>query len=92
MAALLVLGIWGAIESIPVLDEGVVVDKWYEPRRTTYMYCKIGNVHQMVPIVDDEDWVLRVEGITAEGKDRVENWEITRETYDQTEIGDRVTR
>lgn len=56
------------------------------------MYRKIGNVHQMVPIVDDEDWILRVEGITAEGKDRVENWEITRETYDQVEIGDRVTR
>ena len=90
--SILALGIWGLIESAPVLDEGIVIDKWHEPESRSYMFRKIGNVSQMVPIVDDEDWVLRVEGITVDGKKRVENWQVSRETYDQAAVGDRVTR
>lgn len=92
LVAVLILGIWGMIESIPILDEGIVIDKWHEPESRSYMFHKVGNVCQMLPIVDDEDWVLRVEGVTVEGKERVENWQVSRKTYDQIAVGDRVTR
>lgn len=46
----------------------------------------------MVPIRDDEDWVLYVRGETESGKLRTERWAVSRETYEQTEVGDRATR
>lgn len=60
IVAIVALLTWAAIDSIPILDEGIVVEKEHEPQRLTYHYRKIGNIHQMVPIIDDEDWVLVV--------------------------------
>lgn len=90
LVAIAALGIWGVIESAPILAEGVVVEKYHENASTTYMYRKIGNVHQMVPIGDDEDWVLEVRGTTEEGKERTERWEVPEETWNHVEIGDTV--
>lgn len=86
----LILGIWGCIASAPILDEGLVVAKYHEEASTTYMYRKIGNIHQMTPIRDDEDWVLEVKGTTEDGKERTERWEVPEETWNHVEIGDTV--
>ena len=90
IALLVVLPIALLIASAPILDEGVVVAKYHEEASTTYMYRKIGNVHQMVPIRDDEDWVLEVRGTTEKGKERTERWEVPEETWNRAEIGDTV--
>lgn len=90
MIALIVLLMAAAISAMPVLDEGVVVEKYHEGARTTYMYRRIGTVHQMVPVKDDEDWVLEVRGTTEEGKERTERWEVPEGTWKRVEIGDTV--
>lgn len=87
---LVVVQIAAVIATAPILDEGVVVEKYHEEASTTYMYRKIGSVHQMVPIKDDEDWVLEVRGTTEEGKERTERWEVPEETWNCAEIGDTV--
>lgn len=92
LVAVAVMGIAALIYSTPVLDEGVVIDKTYEPANTTYIYQKVGDVSYYQPIWDDEDWILRVQGTTDEGKARTENWEVSREQWERAEIGDRVTR
>lgn len=92
IAVVVVICIGAMVYSVPILDEGIVIDKIFDPANTTYMYHKVGNVSYMQPLRDDEDWILRVQGTTDEGKDRVENWEVSREYWEQTQIGDRVTR
>lgn len=87
---LVVVPIAAVIATAPILDEGVVVEKYHEKASTTYMYRKIGSVHQMVPIVDDEDWVIEVRGTTENGKERTERWEVPEETWKHVEIGDTV--
>ena len=92
IAVVVVICIGAMIYSTPILDEGVVIDKIYEPENTTYIHHKVGDVSYLQPLRDDEDWILRVQGATGGGKDRIENWEVSRERWEQTEIGDRVVR
>lgn len=71
------------------ITEGYVVGKRYEPERTTMVMS--GKV--MVPVVEDEKWLLVIEGFSParglrkEGV-RKQTKEASKETYDKYEIGD----
>lgn len=78
--------------SRPQLDEGIVTNKRYDPENTMLYWRSAGKIGYWQQVIDDEDWILRVRGETAEGKTREEEWEVSREKWEAVQIGDRVTR
>jgi hypothetical protein len=82
----------------PKLDEGRVVGMRYEPANTQVMMMPVvisngrTTTTMIVPyyIYDDEDWVLTVTGTLENGKQRTEDWYISRSAYESLEIGDEV--
>ena len=79
---LLVILVVAVIDSIPQLDEGVVVSKEYEKSRLRWT----GKMW----IRDDEDWCIYVEGVTDSGKQRTERWEVSESLYNLIDVGDFV--
>ncbi len=73
------------------ITEGFVVDKRYEPERTTMVMS--GKV--LVPVVEDEEWLLIIEGhspargLRKEGIRR-QTKEVSKEAYESYKVGDWV--
>ena len=91
MAVLLLLGC-----SKPPLHNTRVLDKQYEPANsfTTLMPILIGKTTILMPytIYDDEDFVLNVMGYTKDGDRKCRRLYVTRDTFDEVQIGDNVDR
>lgn len=64
--------------------EGKVVSKNYEESHTTYMPQTIGKTTTMIPVTDDEDWVIMLDDGTGKRK-RVE---VSEKVYENVEIGE----
>lgn len=81
-----------AIFSIPMLDEGIVIEKKYSPERIQVMPVRTGKVTCMIPRRTKEKWEIKVEGTKDNGKKRVEWWTVTKEEYDRIQIGQTIKR
>lgn len=66
--------------------EGTVVIKHYEQEETTYIWQKIGDTGHLVPVTDDEDWVVMVD----DGTDKNKRIELPEKQWENVEIGDYI--
>lgn len=64
--------------------EGKVVSKHYEESQTTYMPQTIGKTTTIIPITDDEDWVIMLD----DGTDKRKRVEVSEKVYENVEIGE----
>ena len=81
------------ISSLPVLTEGIVIDRIHEAayisRRTTYDddgYQVINDTKH------DEAFYIVVVGVTEKGDERKETWKVTSFVYEKVQENDRVYR
>ena len=76
------------------LKYGNVVEKWHEPYRQYLMFMPIstGKTTMMIPyfIHDNEDWCIRVQGVTAKGKIITRKYYLDKLTYDKMMVGKTV--
>lgn len=66
--------------------EGTVVSKHYEPEETTYIWQTIGDTGYLLPVTDDEDWVVMVD----DGTDKKKRIELPEKQWENVEIGDHI--
>lgn len=74
--------------------EGTVTKKWYEPRRTYPVMA--GKVMTMQ--VDDEDWVVEIEGCPREADEEPRECDkpearwisLTRQSWEGTDVGEHM--
>lgn len=66
--------------------EGTVVSKHYEPEETTYIWQTIGETRHLVPVKDDEDWVVMID----DGTDKKKRIELPEKEWENVELGDYV--
>lgn len=84
---------------------GVVLEKWYEPRRewdtqesSCSAYDKNGSCTARLwwtqHHVDDEDWVVKVRGCQENRPDKckTEDWELTQARWESVAVGDVIER
>lgn len=76
--------------SLPQLDEGIVVDKDYEPPRTRLRYTTINGRTTPHVYHDGADWRIKVQGVNEDGEHRTEWWDVGAGLYELIEIGDYV--
>jgi hypothetical protein len=82
------------LSSCNKLEEGDVIEKWYEPTRTyaTVMPILISNGKTtstiMVPhmVTDYEDWVIKIRG-KYNGEDRIETIYVGQKQYECLSVG-----
>lgn len=84
------LAVAAIFAGLPQLDEGIVVDKDYEPPRTRLSYTTINGRTTPHVYHDDADWRIKVQGVTEDGKHRAEWWDVGAGLYELIEIGDYV--
>ena len=70
------------------LTEGYIVEKQYEPERTWTQIQKVGNVSVPQIYKDDEDFILIVEGFNEDNKLVRQSFYVSKEYYDEHEVGD----
>tara|TARA_R110000787_G_scaffold175266_9_gene287769 strand:- start:1410 stop:1730 length:321 start_codon:yes stop_codon:yes gene_type:complete len=73
----------------PKLDEGTIVNKFYEEARRYQVmtYSPALKTSTMQTRYDDEDYVLIITGL-KDGKTIVNRLEVSSKTYDKYEVGD----
>lgn len=95
--ALFVLGIIDAIQSIPVLHEGTVVDKTYRAAYTEVVMLSLSDSNGHTTrypqnFYHPDRWTVQVVGMTTEDERRVEWWEVGEGLFNQVAINDYVYR
>lgn len=80
------------VETMPQLTEGVVVGKDHTPASSGVSMIYTGKV--MVPVSQyrTAKWSIQVRGVTEDGEERTEWWDVTEAEWMQLEIGDGVMR
>jgi len=77
------------------LDEGIVIEKWYEPTQTNLMMMPITisngktftTTYMPYYVTDSEDWCVKIKG-KYNGKERIETVYLTKIMYDGLQVGD----
>lgn len=76
------------------MKNGIVMEKWYEPATTHTMLMPIrsGKVTIWVPytIYDNEDWCIKVRGITDKGDSLKEIFYVSQQAFDTISVGEFV--
>lgn len=95
--ALIVLGIMTAIDKVPVLEYGRVVDMSFTEARTEIqLYTTTDSDGDVItysqPVRYPNKWSIQVVGTRENGEARSEWWEIGEGMYSQIGIGDTVHR
>ena len=72
------------------LDEGLVVGKDYTPAGVRPYMLYINGKMRWSAIYAPEQYKIKVQGVTADGKARAEWWSLKKETYTMISIGDYV--
>lgn len=81
------------------LEEGVVVDKHYEPTEQIVTILplvmstgtSVTTIMMPYTMIDNEDYVLHIKGV-YKGKEVVEQVYTSKECYEQMRVGDRWTK
>ena len=89
---LIAFGVFAVIECMPELDEGIVVAKDYTPARTRTTTVYTGK--NVIPIVQSQRarYSIQVRGVSEDGEEITEWWDVTETAWMNVEIGDEVRR
>lgn len=70
---------------------GTITEKWHEPARTYMMLMPVstGKVTVLIPyfIYDNEDWCIKVNGVTEKGDTVNRTYYVSPEAYDTLNVG-----
>lgn len=76
------------------IQEGVVVDKEYEPSSLFMMMfpMTVGGATMLMPMTmyDGEDYILHVSGVGSDGKAKTKKVYVSKERYEYFLIGDSI--
>lgn len=78
-----------------VLEDLVIVDKYYEPAYTQWIIWYNSNTHmtQLIPIFHSEQWVIVVEGTgSKDGELHRTSIIVTQDKFNEVQIGDKYNR
>ena len=78
-----------------VLEDPVIVDKYYEPAYTQWIVWYNSNTHmtQLIPIFHSEQWVIVVEGTgSKDGELHRTSIVVTQDKFNEVQIGDKYNR
>jgi hypothetical protein len=78
-----------------VLEDPVIVDKYYEPAYTQWIVWYNSNTHmtQLIPIFHSEQWVIVVEGAgSKDGEFHRTSIVVTQDKFNEVQIGDKYNR
>lgn len=78
-----------------VLEDTVIVDKYYEPAYTQWIVWYNSNTHmtQLIPIFHSEQWVIVVEGTgSKDGELHRTSIVVTQDKFNEVQIGDKYNR
>ena len=76
------------VTSCQTVKEGIVTNKWYEEPVSSMSVISTGKIMAPMYLFDDEDFIVKVEGVNKRGKFKTQNYYINKIAYDTLFVGD----